>query len=237
MTYIHISDQSVFDRFLAIESGSYREMVHFYEDYRDTITRLDIRQRFELYVCYIEALFEMGKYAEVLLHIDDAIEATITSNYSELLGVDIYFNLLMKKAVSLYQTGKVEESEKITTQLLSMNPDEPNVRFFFKDNLMHRYRKLVLPTRVFFIAGVISTMIIMAIEVLVIIPFYSEYIDVISRVRNILFLFSILIFISGEASRFLLMEWQAFLQIRLLRKQKNILSVKKTVSNLHKTGK
>lgn len=52
-----------------------------------------------------------------------------------------------------------------------MNPDEPNVRYFFKEIMMNRSRKLVLPTRVFFIAGVITTTILMAIEALVIMPF------------------------------------------------------------------
>ncbi len=220
MSFTYVSDRSIFDRFITIETGSYREIIHFYEDYRENINRLEVQQRYEVYVSYIEALFEMGKYAEVLLYVDDAIETAIESDYSRLLGVDIYFNLLMKKAVALYQTGNYDDSFQITTQLLSMNPEEPNVKFFFKEALMHRYRRLVLPTRVFFIAGVITTMLIMAFEVLVIIPFYNEFIDLVSRIRNILFLFSILIFISGEASRFLMMEGQVFLQVKYLKNQK-----------------
>ncbi|HQU96093.1 MAG TPA: hypothetical protein PKY97_04625 [Saprospiraceae bacterium] len=220
MSFTYVSDRSLFDRFITIETGSYREIIHFYEDYRENINRLEVRQRYEVYVSYLEALFEMGKYAEVLLYVDEAIETAIESDYSKLLGVDIYFNLLMKKAVALYQTGRYDDSFQITIQLLSMNPDEPNVKFFFKEALMHRYRKFVLPTRVFFIAGVITTMLIMAFEVLVIIPFYSEFIDIVSRIRNILFLFSILIFISGEASRYLMMEGQVFLQIKYLKNQK-----------------
>ncbi len=220
MSFTYVSDRSLFDRFITIETGSYREIIHFYEDYRENINRLEVRQRYEVYVSYLEALFEMGKYAEVLLYVDEAIETAIESEYSKLLGVDIYFNLLMKKAVALYQTGRYDDSFQITIQLLSMNPDEPNVKFFFKEALMHRYRKFVLPTRVFFIAGVITTMLIMAFEVPVIIPFYSEFIDIVSRIRNILFLFSILIFISGEASRYLMMEGQVFLQIKYLKNQK-----------------
>ena len=65
-----------------------------------------------------------------------------------------------------------------------------------------------------------ENLLIMAFEVLVIIPFYSEFIDIVSRIRNILFLFSILIFISGEASRYLMMEGQVFLQIKYLKNQK-----------------
>ena len=220
MSFTYVSDRSLFDRFITIETGSYREIIHFYEDYRENINRLEVRQRYEVYVSYLEALFEMGKYAEVLLYVDEAIETAIESEYSKLLGVDIYFNLLMKKAVALYQTGRYDDSFQITIQLLSMNTDEPNGKFFFKEALMHRYRKFVLPTRVFFIAGVITTMLIMAFEVLVIIPFYSEFIDIVSRIRNILFLFSILIFISGEASRYLMMEGQVFLQIKYLKNQK-----------------
>jgi len=213
-------ERSIFERFLAIESGSYREIVHFYEDYRDRIFSLDVQKRFEIHVCYIEALFEMGKYKEVLFNIDDAIETAIVFDYSTLFGADIYFNLLLKKAVALYHLHKVEESLIVTKQLLSMSPDEPNVRFFFKEIMLFKCRKLVLPTRVFFISGLITTTVLMAFELLVVWPFYNEIGESVTRIRNILFLFSVLIFISGEASRFLLMEWQAFVHINFLKKQK-----------------
>jgi len=213
-------EQSIFDRFLAIESGSFRELVHFYEDHRSQIYTLDIKKRFEIHVSYIEALFEMGKYKEVLFNIDDAIETAIVFDYSTLFGADIYFNLLMKKAVALYQTGRVEESLDVTRQLLSMCPDEPNVRHFFKEIVLFRCRKLVLPTRVFFISGLITTTFLMAFELLVVWPFYEEMGETVSRIRNLLFLFSVMIFISGELSRFLLMEWQAFVHFNFIKKQK-----------------
>ena len=92
MSFTYVSDRSLFDRFITIETGSYREIIHFYEDYRENINRLEVRQRYEVYVSYLEALFEMGKYAEVLLYVDEAIETAIESDYSKLLGVDIYFN-------------------------------------------------------------------------------------------------------------------------------------------------
>lgn len=67
-------------------------------------------------------------------------------------GVDIYFNLLLKKAVALFQLHKTDESLIVTKQLLSMCPDEPNVRFF-KEIMLYQCRKLVLPTRVFLFRG------------------------------------------------------------------------------------
>lgn len=214
-------ERSIFDRFLSIESGSFREIVHFYEDYRDRIYSLDIQRRFEIHVCYIEALFEMGKYKEVLFNIDDAIETAIVFDYSTLFGADIYFNLLLKKAVALHHLHKTDEALAVTKQLLSMSPDEPNVRFFFKEIMLFKCRKLVLPTRVFFISGLITTTVLMAFELLVVWPFYNEIGESVTHIRNLLFLFSVLMFISGEASRFLLMQWQAIIHIRGLKRQKS----------------
>lgn len=211
-------DHSIFDQFLAIESGAHRDIVHFYEDHRDHLNSLDTLKRFEIQICYVEALFEMGKYKEVLFNVDDAIETAIVYDYSRLFGVDIYFNLLLKKAVSLFQLHKVEESAIVTKQLLSMSPEEPNVRFFFKEILLFQCRKLVLPTRVFFISGLITTTFLMAFELLIIWPFYEELGATITKIRNLLFLFSVLIFVSGEASRFLLMEWQSFIHFNLVKK-------------------
>ncbi len=226
MNFSSIYDSSIFDRFLSIDSGSCRELVHFYEDHRSKIANLDARHRFEIHACYIEALFEMGKFKEVLFNVDDSIETAIEMGFSRLYNVDIYFNLLMKKAVALHETGRVEDSLNIIKQLLSMYPDEPNVRYFFKEIMMNRSRKLVLPTRVFFIAGVITTTILMAFEALVVMPFYNDLIDPVSGVRNILFLFSVLIFVSGEISRFLLVEWHTLIQIKMIKRQKPFVATK-----------
>ncbi|MBK8603454.1 MAG: hypothetical protein IPN87_10345 [Saprospiraceae bacterium] len=182
-------EQTIFDRFLSIDSGAYRDIVHFYEDYRDRLYSLDALKRFEIQACYVEALFEMGKYREVLFIIDDTIETAIVFDYSRLFGVDIYFNLLLKKAVALFQLHKTDESLIVTKQLLSMCPDEPNVRFFFKEIMLYQCRKLVLPTRVFFISGLITTTVLMAFEILIIWPFYNEISDTVTKVRNLLFLF------------------------------------------------
>ena len=178
----------------------------------------------------------MGKYREVLFIIDDTIETAIVFDYSRLFGVDIYFNLLLKKAVALFQLHKTDESLIVTKQLLSMCPDEPNVRFFFKEIMLYQCRKLVLPTRVFFISGLITTTVLMAFEILIIWPFYNEISDTVTKVRNLLFLFSVLIFLSGEASRFLLMEWQSFLHFNFIKKQKDIKSktLKKDIKEIHK---
>ena len=229
-------EQTIFDRFLSIDSGAYRDIVHFYEDYRDRLYSLDALKRFEIQACYVEALFEMGKYREVLFIIDDTIETAIVFDYSRLFGVDIYFNLLLKKAVALFQLHKTDESLIVTKQLLSMCPDEPNVRFFFKEIMLYQCRKLVLPTRVFFISGLITTTVLMAFEILIIWPFYNEISDTVTKVRNLLFLFSVLIFLSGESSRFLLMEWQSFLHFNFIKKQKDIKSktLKKDIKEIHK---
>ena len=101
-------EQTIFDRFLSIDSGAYRDIVHFYEDYRDRLYSMDALKRFEIQACYVEALFEMGKYREVLFIIDDTIETAIVFDYSRLFGVDIYFNLLLKKAVALFQLHKTD---------------------------------------------------------------------------------------------------------------------------------
>ena len=102
--------------------------------------------------------------------------------------------------------------------------------------MLYQCRKLVLPTRVFFISGLITTTVLMAFEILIIWPFYNEISDTVTKVRNLLFLFSVLIFLSGEASRFLLMEWQSFLHFNFIKKQKDIKSktLKKDIKEIHK---
>lgn len=219
-----LSEKSFFDQFLDIDTGCYREIVHFYEDFKMDLLCLDSRPRFIMQVCYVEALFEMGKYKEVLMQVDEAIENAIIFDYSVIDGVDVYYNLIFKKAVALNHLGVFNESMRLTRQLLSIDPNEPYVRYFYKSNIIRQSHRLVVPTRVFFISGLLTTAFLMSAELLIIRPFFMDMEPITASIRNYVFLFAIIVFVTGEISRLLLNEWQCRNDFNNIQKEKKMKS-------------
>jgi len=216
------NNHTLFMGFLRIPIGSYREVVHFYEDYRSEIAQLGFQEQFEIQACYIEALFAMEKYREVLFQVDNVIETAIAFNFSRMWGVDIYFNLLCKKAMSLYHMGRIEEAGKLAVQLLYIDPRDVVIKNFYKHLLLRKSLHLVTPTRVFYISGLLTTILLMMFELLVIWPFYNELDPLIGKVRNIVFIGAIVVFIMGEVFRLVAMEWRTRIKIKQILQQKSL---------------
>ena len=214
-------NQTLFAGFLDIRTGLHRDIIHFYEDYRAEIRLMDIRERFEIQACYIEALYAMEKYREVLLHVDEVIETAIDHHFSRLYGIDFYFNLLAKKAMSYFHSGRSAEATHLLLQLLYIEPHDSVIRSYYKHTLLRKSLPLVTPTRVFYISGLLTTIILMTFELLVIWPFYEDLDPFISKIRNVVFIGAIVIFIFGELVRLLAAEWQVRYKVRQIIAQKN----------------
>lgn len=193
--------------FFKIPVGSHREIVNFYEDHRFNISELSESDQFKIQVCYVESLFELGKYKELLLQIDDFIEKSLEYN-TQVSQLDIFYNLLYRKAVAHYQLGQIPQAQTIVKQLLAMDPDDTKVIQFYKHLLLMDMRYLALPSRVFFISGLLTTTLLMLLELLVIIPFFEDIFPMVSRIRNIIFISSISVFFIGEAARYVIMLWK-----------------------------
>lgn len=216
-----INSQTLYAEFLTIRTGSYRDIVHFYEDYRDEICRIEPEVQFKIQVCFIEALFAMGKYREMLIHLDETIETSLDEEMNRLFDFDIYFNLLAKKAMALFYTGKVDEAGQLALQLLYISPEDQEIRHFYRQILLRKSLPLVTPTRVFYISGLLTTIALMVFELLVIWPFYKELDPAIARIRNIVFVAAILVFTFGELFRIAVSEWQTNSRINKITRSKN----------------
>jgi len=213
--------QTLFTGFLNIRVGLHREVIHFYEDYRAEISLMDVRERFEIQACYIEALFAMEKYREVLLHVDEVIETAIDHQFGQVYGIDFYFNLLAKKAMAYFHSGRSAEATQLLLQLLYIEPTDHVIRTYYKHTLLRKSLPLVTPTRVFYISGLLTTIILMTFELLVIWPFYEELDPFISKIRNVVFIGAIVIFVFGEIVRLLAAEWQTKIKVNQILSQKN----------------
>ena len=101
---------------------AFRDKVRFYEDNKANVGLLTYEERIDIDLDYILCLFEIGKYHKFLSKADSLIEVVIIDNIFEYNGMNIYNDLLFKKAACLFNTGQYIKSEKVLKSIVKLEP-------------------------------------------------------------------------------------------------------------------
>lgn len=115
----------IYQGYFRLGDTAYREKVRFFEEHPDDITYLDFDYRIELEMDYLLCLFEIGRYERYLRFVDKVIEEIIAENIFDYRDENIFEELLFRKAASLYQLRKYEESKTLLKQLININNSNP----------------------------------------------------------------------------------------------------------------
>jgi len=188
----------VYQEFKGIEENEFRSIVRFFESRTDEIVHLNFNEYFELLLTYAEALFEIGTYHSFLAVADQAIVITIEQNIKYYHGEDVFFNILFKKAAAHYNLMEYDKAKHILEELVKMdNGNELTIRFLKKCSRQEKpgYLKSTRAISVFLF---LITAGIIAVELCLVRPFFSAYIDLIEIVRNVTFGSGWLILIAGD---------------------------------------
>ena len=188
----------VFRDFKEIEPNAYRQVIRFYEEHEDKILSLDMDEKFEMLVAYVDALFEIGAYQKHLLLVDYVIEISIKENIQQFQEQDIFQHMLFRKAASLYNCVELEQSDYILRELIRINPQHPDAVLFLKKCLRRMRNGLVYRTRAASISLFLLTAFVICLEVLFVRPFYQEYTYQVEAGRNYIFLFGCLVLLGGD---------------------------------------
>ena len=114
----------VYNNFKEIDKHAHQSIVEFYHRHEGDIQRLKFDEYFELQISYIDALFEIAAYDNLLSVCDTTIEAVIMNNIQSYRGEDIYRKLLLKKAAAHYNLLEYYKAEYILKELIKMDPDD-----------------------------------------------------------------------------------------------------------------
>lgn len=125
MNLQHTQASPLFQDFRAIHPANYRSLVRFYERNEANIEELSTEEQFVIWCYYANALHGLGGGAKHLELVDKILEYSIIHNFQYVDGVDIYSFFLYQKAVSLLRRSEWDKAVRIATQLLRINPDEP----------------------------------------------------------------------------------------------------------------
>jgi hypothetical protein len=177
---------------------SYHDKVKFFEEYKHELVYLPKEEYREIGLDYQLALFEIGRYYTFLLSVDIWIEFVIMERIQGYNGLDIYAELLFKKAASLYNLSKFEESLVILNQLKNISPKMKEVAL-----LKHRcYRHLRKEqTEIFQTIGIVAIICGICLtlaRIFVIDPFYNEYLQSFSLTANSMIAFGVITLAANE---------------------------------------
>lgn len=195
----------IFREFKALDPQAFRDVIRFYEKYEPAIQQLDFAEYFELLVAYTRALFEIGAYRQHLLMADVVLETSIHFNIQYFQEEDIYRTVLFQKAASLYNTLQLEQAEYILRELLRMDPADQYASRFLKKCLHRQQGNLRKNSRAIAIFFFLLAALIIAIEVLMVRPFYAMHTRSVEFTRNLLFSLGLVALVGGD----LLLRWQS----------------------------
>ena len=133
---------STYFKFYKINSSAYRDKVRFYEENELDIHSLDTDEKFEIYVDYVFALFEIGKYLKYLSFADEVIETVVMENIYEVNGKNLFEKLLFCKGACLYNLERYDKAAYVIEELIKINPSQNLSQSLYRKIL--RKKELIL---------------------------------------------------------------------------------------------
>jgi len=178
----------LYQSFEMIDRSSFQTVVRFFEENSDEIQSLDFDEYFDILVAYVQALFDIGAYTKHVSMADVVIEASIINNVHVYKGINLYEKTLFQKSASLYNLQRYDESIHILSELLKINPFEPNYRAFWIKNKLRKKPGYLQVLQGLSISLFFATMILIGVSGFYIEPFKPEFLELAYALRNILFI-------------------------------------------------
>lgn len=200
MRYASDIDDLVYYDYLDIDHNAFQERIRYFERNKESIVGLGYEMRLELSLDYINALFEVGDYYAYLRHVDQLLEVVLMDNLYDLNGVDIYQELLFKKASAYYNTMDHVRATHVYSELIKIDPENNLYQLAFAKNHSDHARYNSQKTRGLVIALFMLTGCIIGIELLIIRPFYTELAEIFEIARNLSFAAGLTILVLKELS-------------------------------------
>lgn len=209
----------IYLQFKELDRTSLRSVVHYFEKNKLLLNQLEVQEYFEILATYASAIFELGQYGKFIPVADEILYLVIDNNIYEFEGEDVYCSMLFKKAASHYNLSETQTAENILFQMIKMYPDNKYVISFYR-KIISRQKSISRFTRAAAVALILSSALVIAIELLAIRPFYPTYTQLVEMLRFGLFGLGLLTYLGGEVLGKLTIEWKLRNQLHQIRRLK-----------------
>ncbi len=197
-SYSGTGDFHIYDSFVEIKDHSFRSVVRFYEANFSQIQQLPLGEYIELLHEYLNALFELSHYRKYLQNCDELIELSFQHNIVKYEDEDLLQTALLRKAACHYHIYQTDTALRITKELLKISPGHKSARMLYEKCLMRKHKSYVHITRGIAIILLLSSAIVVSVELLLVRPFYDHYVNLIEFIRNLFFIGGLIILTVGE---------------------------------------
>ena len=188
----------IYRDFRGLEVGDFQGVIRFFEQHEEKILELSFEEYFEILMGYCDALFEAGAYQKHTLMADVVIELSIKHNIQYFEERDVFRHFLFRKAAALYNLFEGEQAEHILKELIKMEPTDREALFLYTKCRQRCYPWLINQFRAVSILMFLMTALIVAAEVLLVVPFYTSFADPLEAVRIGTFISAIFTVFAGN---------------------------------------
>lgn len=211
----------IYLEFKELDKSSLRSVVHYFEKNKRYLNQLDNREYFEVLVTYANAVFDLGQYYKFIRISEEILFLSIDQNIYEFEGEDIYCSILFKKAACHFNLDQKQKAEDILREMIKIYPNNQYVKSFYK-KVLKREKSPARYTRAIAIAFILASAVVIAFELLVIRPFYSDWTEHIEVFRIFLFSLGFGVYLIGELISLLKVEWKVFNEIKSIKSNKGL---------------
>ena len=204
--------QDLVAAYFAIEPTEYRERVRFFDEHRSDIERLQFEDKFLLELDYSMNLFEIGWYQKFLDRVDELIETVVIDNI-ELQGREIYYDLLFRKAASLYNVDEIAKSHFVASQLYKIASNYPGVDHLCYQCERRKHTKFYEVVKAISVGLFLVGFALAFMDMLLVRSFYEGYIPLVNMLKNVIFVAAIVTLLANELGMVLYARWKVKSQL------------------------
>ena len=187
MRFANDIEELIYLEYQDIDAKAYQSKIRYYEQNKKAISQLPYELRLEMSLEYVVALFEVGEYYQYLQHVDKLLTRVIEDNIFSIDGDDIYQELLYRKGASLYNIVDYYGADHVLSELCKIDKNNDVYRQTFKKNKIDSLRYRAQKIRAVIISMFLVAGVIIGVELLVIRPFFMEWVQSIETTRNLIF--------------------------------------------------
>mgnify|MGYP000176448802 CR=1 FL=1 len=191
-------EQQIYNGFISIESDSYQEQIRYYENNRSDIRRLPYEYQTYIECKFAIASYEVKDYYGFLSVVDRLITMVIRDNIYEIDGVDVYKDLLYRKAWATHRVLDYYKADHIFSELVKIDSDNQHYTKGYLKNSIEKKRYEVKYLNATSIILFVLAAAVICVEILMVRTFYKEWTQMVEYSRNLIFLGGILVLLFLE---------------------------------------
>lgn len=198
MNFKPLENKDFYFEYHRMGNRAFRDKVRYYEENRSYVGHLKYEERIDIDLDYVLCLFEIGKYHKFLSKVDNLIEIVIMDSIYEYNGVNIYNDLLFKKAACQFNTGQYVKSEKVLKAIVKLEPKNNLARTLYGRCKRKQSRDWYEGMKSVAMIMLIFSIFVTIIELLIIRRSFNDYAAMFSGMKIFFFIFGMLSLIANE---------------------------------------